>query len=134
MAIEADHARGSLLRLLYKHAKELQLALDNAEKLWLESISVQDLMRKFKHTNLKRSGCSSRYRGVHKIRGGGSRPWCALLTTTANNRTQVIYLERFKDEDLLPTHGIMPPGNTAAGAVPVLQEGGLLPYDHLNRS
>ncbi len=90
-------------RILYKleHVKPLQLGMSSAEKLWLDSISLEDLVRYFRAVNKKRrkAGCSSQYLGVYRRPKGQDRPWRAMLLRTVDKQTRLLWSQNFADED-----------------------------------
>jgi len=69
-----------------------------AEKLWLDSLSLDELRRYFRWVSKKRimKGCTSTYFGVHRKPTGGTRPWRAKLRKTENKVTRILWQQDFE--------------------------------------
>ena len=72
-----------------------------AEKLWLDSISLDDLERFFLWLSKKRMkiGCSCGYFGVYRISAGECRPWRAKLSRTVDKVARVLWWQDFENPE-----------------------------------
>ncbi len=85
-------------RLIYiTHSPQpLQIGLSDAEKLWLNTHSLDDLKLEFKSASLKPGGGgSSDFRGVSKTKNGRYE---ARVTQTTNGREMYLFRQQYDDE------------------------------------
>ena len=75
--------------------------MTDAEKFWLDSISLSELMRYYRGVNKRKRkrGCSSKYLGVHRVAANSSRPWRAKLTRELNGQQQLLWQQDFEIEE-----------------------------------